>query len=308
MDTVCTKNMTREQWLYQRKRGIGGSDAGAICGLNPYVSPMDIYLDKISPEIDESDNEAMRQGRDLEDYVATRFCEETGKKVRRTNFMYVNKQYPFMFANVDRLVVGENAGLECKTASAYSEDQWANGNVPAHYVVQCNHYMAVTGAERWYLAVVILGKAFHFVCIERDKETINALIEIEKSFWYENVSKAFPPRPDGSQATEAFLKSHYGIANAGKTIHLSGFDEDLQRHKELDDLISKLEVEKRTIEEQIKISMDDAELAYTDNYIISWKQFEQDRLDTKRLKDENPDIYDTYKKKISSRRFAIKVA
>ena len=104
------------------------------------------------------------------------------------------------------------------------------------------------------------------------------------------------------------MKSHYGIANAGKTIHLSGFDEDLQRHKELDDLISKLEVEKRTIEEQIKISMDDAELAYTDNYIISWKQFEQDRLDTKRLKDENPDIYDTYKKKISSRRFAIKVA
>jgi predicted phage-related endonuclease len=250
----------------------------------------------------------MRQGRDLEEYVAERFCEETGKKVRRTNFMYSNKQYPFMIANVDRLVVGENAGLECKTASAYSEDQWTNGNIPAHYVIQCNHYMAVTGAQRWYLAVVVLGRAFHFVCIERDQSTINALIEIEKSFWYDNISKGIPPSPDGSEATEAFLRTHYNTAQSGKSIQLSGFDEELQRHKELIELISKLEVEKRTIEEQIKISMDDAETAYTDNYVISWKLFEQDRLDTKRLKDENPELYNEYKKKISSRRFVIKVA
>ena len=308
MGAICTKNMSKEEWLSRRKMGIGGSDAGAICGLNPYVSPMDIYLDKTSEGTNELDNEAMRQGRDLEEYVATRFCEETGKKVRRSNFMYTNKKFPFMFANVDRLVVGENAGLECKTASAFLENQWSDGNVPAHYVIQCNHYMAVTGADRWYLAVVVLGKAFHFVCIERDASTIENLITIEKDFWNKNVLQRIPPAPDGSDATELFFKCRYNNVIAGKAIHLSGFDDELQRHREINELISKLEVEKRTIEEQIKISMDDAELAYTDNYVISWKQFEQDRIDTKRLKIENPEVYDAYKKKTSSRRFAIKVA
>jgi putative phage-type endonuclease len=79
-----------------RKTGIGGSDAGAICGLNPYSSPMKVYQDKTSSTISNEDNEAMRQGRDLEDYVARRFMEETGIKVRRSNYMYRNEEYPFM--------------------------------------------------------------------------------------------------------------------------------------------------------------------------------------------------------------------
>ena len=72
--------MTHEEWLQARKSGIGGSDAGAICGLNPYTSPLAVYQDKVSETVEEKDNEAMRQGRDLEDYVARRFMEETGKR------------------------------------------------------------------------------------------------------------------------------------------------------------------------------------------------------------------------------------
>ena len=101
-----TKDMTREEWLTLRKQGIGGSDAGAVCGLNPYVSPIDVYMDKSTVVIPEQDrdNEAMRLGRDLEQYVAERFCEETGLKVRRSNNMYVHPEYPFMLADVDRLI------------------------------------------------------------------------------------------------------------------------------------------------------------------------------------------------------------
>lgn len=155
---IPTLNMTHEEWLQRRKTGIGGSDAGAICGLNPYVSPMGVYLDKISTETTDLDNEAMRQGRDLEEYVARRFIEATGLKVRRSNMMYRNSRYPFMLADVDRFIVGEDAGLECKTASAYNADKWKDGEIPAHYVLQCYHYMAVTGKRNWYIAVVILGQ------------------------------------------------------------------------------------------------------------------------------------------------------
>lgn len=85
---VSTLKLEKKEWLTYRKKGIGGSDAGAVCGLNPYRTAIQVYQDKISEEIEELDNEAMRQGREFEDYVAKRFMEATGKKVRRANARY----------------------------------------------------------------------------------------------------------------------------------------------------------------------------------------------------------------------------
>ena len=159
---VSTLNLSHEEWLRYRKRGIGGSDAGAICGLNPYVTAMQVYHDKTSDTADDTDNEAMRQGRDLEEYVSQRFMEATGKKVRRANAIFYNEDNPFMLANVDRLLVGEDAGLECKTASPYMADKWKDGEIPMHYQIQCHHYMAVCDTRAWYIAVLIYGKEFKF--------------------------------------------------------------------------------------------------------------------------------------------------
>ena len=121
---VSTIGMDKTEWLKYWKNGIGGSDAGAVCGLNPYRTAIQVYQDKISDDVEEIDNETMRQGREFEDYVARRFMEATGKKVRRANAMFYDEENPFMFADVDRMVVGENAGLECKTASPYMADKW----------------------------------------------------------------------------------------------------------------------------------------------------------------------------------------
>lgn len=138
---VSTLNLDKKSWLRYRKRGIGGSDAGAVCGLNPYRTAIQVYYDKTSDEIEEIDNEAMRQGREFEDYVAGRFCEASGKKVRRANAMYYDEKNPFMLADADRMVVGENAGLECKTASPYMAEKWEDGKIPLSYQIQCHHYM-----------------------------------------------------------------------------------------------------------------------------------------------------------------------
>ena len=85
VELAKTLDMPREQWLELRRQGIGGSDAAAIVGLDRYRSPFDVYADKLGLKKEQPDNEAMRQGRDLEEYVASRFCEQTGKKVRRRN-------------------------------------------------------------------------------------------------------------------------------------------------------------------------------------------------------------------------------
>lgn len=307
-----TKNLPHQEWLRLRKQGIGGSDAGAVCGLNPYTSAMDVFFDKTRKE-DLSgieDNEAMRMGRDLEDYVAQRFCEETGFKVRRSNKMYYHEEYPFMLADVDRLIVGQDKviGLECKTASPYSAEKWKDGQIPAHYLAQCYHYMAVLNADAWYIAVVIYGREFKWQKIERDDEIIQNLISIEKDFWENHVMPEIMPKPDGSEATEQFVNSFFREVKEELSVPLVGFDEKLKRRAEITQLMDKLETEKKQIEQEVKVYMKDAEFAEDQNFFVSWKNTISNRLDTKRLKEEMPEIYERFCNRIASRRFLVKMS
>ena len=109
---ISTLGLSHEEWLRYRKQEIGGSDAGAVCGLNPYISLIQVFLDKTSKELSQEaqqDNqEAMPVGRDLEEYVARRFTEASGRRVRRKNAILFHEDYPFMLANVDRRIVCRN--------------------------------------------------------------------------------------------------------------------------------------------------------------------------------------------------------
>lgn len=304
---VSTLDMDHETWLQYRKKGIGGSDAGSICGLNPYSTAISVFQDKTQLQVEEKeDNEAMRQGRDLEEYVARRFTEETGKKVRRANAIFYQEENPFMLANVDRLIVGENAGLECKIASAYSADKWKDGHIPESYEIQCHHYMAVTGADAWYIACVVLGKEFIWHKIERDEETIQMLIQIETDFWYQNVLADKMPAPDGSKTADELLSKYYKNSAPDKAISLVGFDEKLKRRDEISELQDKLEKEKKQIEQEVKIYMEDAEKADSDHYSVSWKSVTSNRVDSKKLKSVYPEVYKECVKAYENRRFTVK--
>lgn len=306
-----TKDMDKKDWLMLRKNGIGGSDAGAVCGLNPYVSPLEVYFSKTCEGIDEGapDNEAMREGRDLEDYVARRFMEASGLKVRRANVMYASREHPFMIADVDRLVTGrENGitGLECKTASPYSAEKWKDGKIPAHYIMQCYHYMAVLDAQSWYIAVMVYGREFKYIKLERDEEIIQQLIRIEENFWNHNVMARVMPEPDGSDAAEAFINRHFAESRKELSIPLKGFDEKLRRRGEITGIISQLDTEKKKIEQEIKTYMDEAEYAENENFFVSWKNSITNRIDTKRLKDEMPEVYTKFLNTVKNRKFIIK--
>ncbi|WP_125141312.1 YqaJ viral recombinase family protein [Clostridium transplantifaecale] len=305
---ISTLNLPHEEWLAYRKTGIGGSDAGAVAGLNPFSSPMNVYQDKISSSTPDMDNESMRQGRDLEDYVAKRFMEASGLKVRRSNAMYRHDKYPFMLADIDRMVVGENAGLECKTASAYSADKWKDGQIPPHYLIQCHHYMAVMGADHWYLAVVLLGKEFKYTRIERDEELISNLIAIESAFWFDHVIPQIMPEPDGSKACDEVLEQYFHLARKDSSVLLIGFDEKLERREEIIRLKEKLEQEQRQIEQEVKLYMKDSETAFNDRYRVMWSNVDTARLDTQRIKSERPELYRDFTKVTSSRRFTVRAA
>lgn len=307
-EQISLAGVSHEDWLRLRKTGIGGSDAGAICGLNPYSSPMTVFRDKTTENLPDEENEAMRQGRDLEDYVAQRFAEATGLKVRRSNVMYRSKEHPFMLTDVDRLIAGRDAGLECKTASAYNADKWKDGRIPSHYLIQCCHYMAVTGKKEWYLAVVILGQGFQYTKISRDEEMIRNLIAIEENFWKNHVVPGVMPEPDGFSACDEVLEQYFHSSKKDSTIPLIGFDEKLDRRMELSGLISRLEQEQAQIDQEIKLYLKENETACSKKYRVSWASVDTIRLDTKRIKEEQPELYRKFSRAASSRRFQVKAA
>lgn len=292
-----TKGLPREEWLEIRRKGIGGSDAGAVCGLNPYRSAIDVWADKTGGIVTEKkDSEAMRVGRDLEDYVAQRFSEATGKKVRRKNAILQSEEYPFMIANVDRVIVGENALLECKTTSAYNADLWRDGKCPESYEIQCHHYMAVTGAEKVYVACLIMGVDFVIKEIERDDSLIEDLRKVEGDFWRSYVETGEMPPPDGSKSAKENILRMYHSASE-EEVDLTELEDSLIRYDEICPLIDSLTREKEEIIQSIQIGMKNAEKANIGARKISWKNVKpRETVDGKKLREEHPEIYQAYVK------------
>lgn len=292
-----TSGLSREEWLALRKQGIGGSDAGAICGLNPWRSPIDVYVDKTNEKIEaEVETEAMRVGTDLEDYVARRFCEATGKKVHRKNVMMQSEEYPFMLANVDRIVTGEKALLECKTANAYAAEQWSDGKCPESYEIQCHHYMAVTGMEKVYLACLIMGIDFVICEIDRDEELIQNLCQIEKDFWENHVLAKRMPPPDGSESAGNAIKEMY-TASKEEILELPQLGKQMERYDEISQQMSILKEEQEQIKQEIQLEMEEADTAYIGDRKITWKTTKpRVTLDSKKLKAEMPEIFEEYSK------------
>lgn len=299
--------MNKLEWLKERQCGIGGSDVGAILGVNKYKTPFEVYLEKTEPitEVGEQ-SESAYWGDQFEEVVAKEFEKRTGKKVRRDRKHYKHKDYPFMVANIDRRVVGENAILECKTANQYLATEWQDDEIPASYLLQVQHYLFVTGAEVGYIAVLIGGQKFIWKEAQRDEELIQMIIESEKNFW-KMVQDKTPPALDGSSAAENYLKEKYKQAESEKSIEL-GFEykDKIKAYFELKEQKDLLENQIKEIENQIKFELKDAEIGFTPGYSISWKNVSSNRVDSKKLKSEFPEIYEKVIKESKNRRFSIK--
>ena len=93
---------------------------------------------------------------------------------------------------------------------------------------------------------------------------------VEKDFWENNVLARVIPDPDGSKAYDDALASYFD-AKKETVIPLVGFDADLARRKELTSLISKMETEKKTIDQKIKLFMQENEVAENSKYRVTWK-------------------------------------
>jgi putative phage-type endonuclease len=303
---VKTLDMERDEWLEYRKQGIGGSDAAAILGINPWKTPMDVWLEKTGEFEDEPrDNEKMYWGNVLEDVVAKEFSIRTGLRVRRRNAILKHKKHNFMIANVDRLVIGHKAGLECKTAGHYASDDWEMG-VPEFYQAQVQHYMAVTGYEAWYVAVLIAGQEFKFFKLTRDNQFIKDMIDAERDFW-QKVQNMTPPPIDGTKASCELIKRLYPKSEKDKEIQLPYEAYQLiQQYEQASVSVKQAQLLKDEAANKLKEMLGTAEKGFIHDRQVSWSSVYQERLDSNALKKDHPAIYNNYLKENSYRRFSIK--
>ena len=115
------------------------------------------------------------------------------------------------------------------------------------------------------------------------------------------------PSPDGSKTADKVLAEYF--REAGETsLPLIGFNEKLERRMELQEVMDRIETEKRLIEQELKMYLGEAAYAENELYRVSWKPVCSNRLDEKRLKEELPEVYNRYKRPIMSRRFMVKAA
>lgn len=293
-----TEDEVNAQWSQARKKGIGGSDAAAVIGLNPYSTPYTVWLEKTgrTEPPDLSGKESVYWGTVLEDVVAKEFAKRHPSwKVKRSNAMLWSTENPHMFASVDRLVTddkGRKGILEIKTAGERRKSDW-DESVPDYYLPQVNHYLAVTGFEFFAVAVLIGGQTYREYICDRDDEDIAFLKVKEAQFWEMVERDTMPAAMGGQTETEAILEQY----SDDDTEIVKALDEDVPEIKQLFELNAKIkeeEKEKSRLGNAVKMRIGEHYGIQTPLYKVTWPRSKTTRFDSKKFQKENPEIYEKY--------------
>lgn len=322
---------TREEFLLARRAGLGGSDIGAILGLNKFKTAVDVWQEKTGRVVDDRDTIQMRFGRYAEEFVAQEYTAMTGNKLQRFNTMLQHPTAPII-GNVDRLVIPAGAkvashkseirtdlGWEGKTANAFAAfnaDEWGEegtDNVPPSYLVQCATYMALTGCHAWDLAVLFGNQEVRVYNLKRDTELELEIIARASEWWDRHVVADHAPEPTCDADINRLYPSDNGSAVDAdqKTLDLIASAQELK--SQIAALESELEGDKKAgsigVIGSLKAYMGEASrIVMGSDDLVTWKQDKPTmRFDTKAFQAAHPALYAEFLKAgESSRRFLFK--
>lgn len=314
--STVSQSEDEEAWLKARTRGIGGSDVGAICGVSPFTSARQVYLNKTGQFPDsmkpgQAAQERMHFGHMLEPVVAEEYARRTGAKLVSVNATLQHKDFPWALANVDRLIVddeGKPIGiLECKTTSEYNNDAWEEGELLMSYIYQLNWYMWIMDIKQGAFACLVGGNKFYYYDVFRNDELLNdVIIPAAKSFWFDNVLALKEPE---MQSTDTeFANGTYSAVVKNSEITLAD-DTANDLAATVFDCKAKIKELEATMEEaqnRLKDRLKDHEIGYTKDFTIKWSPRSQSRVDTDKLKSLYPEVYNQVLKRIEFRAMSIK--
>lgn len=211
MSAEMTVLKDREEWLKNRFKGIGGSEASAVVGMNPYMTNVDLFNIKTGQVVpkDISDKPYVQYGTNAEEHLRALFALDFPQyQVEYVdNNSYFNDKYPFALASLDGVLIEKETGrkgiLEIKTTEilqSMQREKW-NNRIPDNYYIQVLHYMMVTEYEfavlKAQLKTVFDGVPYlqtkHYFIDRKDVEDdIQYLAAEEKKFWKMVQEKKHP--------------------------------------------------------------------------------------------------------------------
>jgi len=275
---IDATQISRDEWLESRRKGIGGSDCGAILGFNPYKSAFGVYVEKVEGSTFEG-NIHTEFGNWMEPHIREEFPKRFKRKekidihVSECPFVLQHPEVDYFIANLDGIVEHPEHGtgiIEIKTASELQWRQWEDDEIPDSYYAQIQHYLNVTGLPYAYM-VALVGKRLLWKYVPRNDEFIKLMSERLREFWEKHVIPKVPPAPAGIQEDFEVLKGMYPEEERDKILELPEFQGDYDRYKEIDKQIKELQQEQNAIKQRIMQEMGDAELAFIGNKKVTWK-------------------------------------
>ena len=302
-----TTEISHEEWLALRQKGIGGSEAAAVCGFNRYCSPLEVWLRKTGRKEAEADNEAMYFGRLLEPIIREEFSRRTNLKVQTCSFMFSYREFPFMLANIDGVVTekdGTKALLEIKTTNSFTTAKDFEDGLPVEWYFQVQHYMAVTDLNKGYVAVLIGGNQFKYQVVERDEETIENIIALESHFWNEYVLKDVPPPADYNSGE--CLATLYPESDGSSVILPVESEQLVDDYLKIKAAEEDLKKSKAETENKLKALLKESESGITPSgYKVSWKSYSQSRFDTTKFKAAHAELAAQFTTTTNGRKFSV---
>lgn len=284
----------RKAWLDARRNGIGGSDAAAVVGLSPWVTPIEVYLDKTGELPDRDETDDMRRGTLLEPVVRQLYADATGMSVSQPDHIITNARLPFALANLDGVSDCGRRLLECKTArNRLGWGEPGSADIPLVYLCQVQHCMAVAELDVADVAVLFGdGFAFEIFEVPADAEFQTLLMEQEGLFW-ELVKSRTPPEPTSPEGVRLrWPKSVHTIC-----VEASEADREVAvLLAQVKDHIASCETYQEHAEAWLKSRIGDCDaLTYGDDVIATWRNTKgRAKFDSKRFADDHPEMYEQY--------------
>lgn len=270
--------LNQEQWLEKRAGGIGGSDAAAVLGLNPWKSAYTLWAEKsglvLEPNLDEIEH--IEWGKVLEEPIAKRYVRETSRTLidHGRYAIQIHDLHPFMHCTIDREIMPINGNgpgdLSVKNAGEFQRCHWEE-EPPLHYQAQLQHELAVTGMQWGSFAALIGGNKFRWMDMPRNDKFLRFLIEKEEEFW-DRVMRGEPPPTDASDSTrEVLLRLYPRDTGASKALPFEAADW-LERRRKLKEDEKGTKAALQEVENQIKAAIGEASIGMLpDGSGFSWK-------------------------------------
>ena len=207
--------MGREAWLAERRTGIGGTHAAAICGLSKWMTPFAAYVDLVEGHDDEEESELLYWGSALEAPILDRLSSDLGLQTVRGLFMR-HPDRNWHIGSVDAVLLNKEfapvAGADAKNTNFFMRDDWGTADapvVPSGYEGQGRWYLPLVNVEVWWFPVLIGGHQFRKVAVHRDAATEADMLTIVDDFRRKHLEPRIPPPIDGSEAARDHLRKRF---------------------------------------------------------------------------------------------------